>query len=476
MQVKSLPTLVKSYDECILDITVYGSVVSLPQPSEEELKKILFEEFKQRKPMPMLEAKRYELSREVSSDYKILYTRELELQTNEHLLDLKSKRTSNPEPVDFNSLSSLVEDAKHIFVYDSDMHDIDRAEIIAKYDLETGDDLVLGVSEVERNFGSTELADDLILSDEQVSNLGVEEQVLLLGDDLEPDFEEEPVYEDVAPDMSQFTDEDEELEPEYEDVSQPQNDFDISQFIDTDDKVEPEYEDVSTGNTGLSQFLDDEDDESEPVYEDVSNTDSDISQFLDDEEEEIEEEYEDVSPASDIFQFSDTEDESEADEEYVDVSSESDISQFLDTADEDEDAYVDITDEVNEPTQTGVAFNTDISQFMDTESEPVGKEPVSVDIFAGTQGYSEPTTLNNHALDISIDDIDISSLMSDTAPSKEIEKPVDNIEPEPTDLRAFLRKHPRSEMDFVLKYFTRKQVNDALRVGKIIKKGNILRI
>ena len=470
MQVKSLPTLVKSYDECILDITVYGSVVSLPQPSEEELKKILFEEFKQRKPMPTLEAKRYELSRKVSSDYKILYTRELELQTNEHLLDLKSKRTSNPEPVDFNSLSSLVEDAKHIFVYDSDMHDIDRAEIIAKYDLETGDDLVLGVSEVERNFGSTELADDLVLSDEQVSSLGVEEQVLLLDDDLEPEFDEEPVYEDVAPDISQFTDEDEELEPEYEDVSQPQNDFGISQFIDTDDEVEPEYEDVLADNADISQFLDDEDDESEPAYEDVSNTDSDIPQFLDDEEEEIEEEYEDVSPASDISQFLDTDDEDDTEPEYEDVG---------------------VTDEASEPVNE-VAYGTDISQFTDTESEPVENEPVedeliggepasgNINIFAGSQGYSEPSSLDSQSqkgvLDVSIDDIDISSLMSDTTPSKEIENPADNIEPEPTDLRAFLRKHPRSEMDFVLKYFTRKQVNDALRVGKIIKKGNILRI
>ena len=47
---------------------------------------------------------------------------------------------------------------------------------------------------------------------------------------------------------------------------------------------------------------------------------------------------------------------------------------------------------------------------------------------------------------------------------------------EPTDIRQFLRKHPRSTMEFVLKYFTKKQINDALRIGKIIKKGNILKL
>ena len=47
---------------------------------------------------------------------------------------------------------------------------------------------------------------------------------------------------------------------------------------------------------------------------------------------------------------------------------------------------------------------------------------------------------------------------------------------EPTDIRLFLKKHPNSAYDFVLQYFTKKQINDAIKIGRIIKKGNTLRI
>lgn len=49
-------------------------------------------------------------------------------------------------------------------------------------------------------------------------------------------------------------------------------------------------------------------------------------------------------------------------------------------------------------------------------------------------------------------------------------------EPEPTDLRQFLRKHPKCDYDFALKYFTKKQINDELRRGRVTRKGNILRL
>ena len=387
--VKSLPTLVKSYDECILDIMVYGNVVSLPQPSEEELKKILFEEFKQRKPIPTLESKRYELSRRVSSDYRIVYTRELELKTNEYLLDLKSTRDSHYEAVDFSSLSSLIDDAKKLFVYDLDMYDIDREEIISKYDLETGDDLKLGVSDVERTFGSTVLADDLVLSDEQISTLGVEEQVLL---EDEPDWGSGTgVSAEDSLDL-QFVDEDDEDDIEYEDVTQ-ESDYSEQELVDEDDEDDIEYEDVGcTGGDSYDDTAFESDDEDEIEYEDVG---------CDDIEAEVDDEYEDVGVSDTRYS-----------------------EQVLD-----------------EP-----AFGTVVT----------------------------PTVVSAQLDDT---DINLDTLLAEISSEKEVIKEESKVsEPEPTDLRAFLRKHPRSEMDFVLKYFTKKQINDALRVGKIIKKGSILRI
>lgn len=47
---------------------------------------------------------------------------------------------------------------------------------------------------------------------------------------------------------------------------------------------------------------------------------------------------------------------------------------------------------------------------------------------------------------------------------------------EPTDLREFLRKYPHSDLNFVLQHFSRKEVQKALALGKVIKKGNKLHI
>ena len=78
-----IPTLYTDYRELILDLDIYGKIVSTPQQSIQELRDTLFEEFKLRKPLPTLEYKRYELSRLGNPDYRIRYNRELELQDYE---------------------------------------------------------------------------------------------------------------------------------------------------------------------------------------------------------------------------------------------------------------------------------------------------------------------------------------------------------------------------------------------------------
>lgn len=47
---------------------------------------------------------------------------------------------------------------------------------------------------------------------------------------------------------------------------------------------------------------------------------------------------------------------------------------------------------------------------------------------------------------------------------------------EPKDLRSFLRKHPHCEMSVIYKYFTKKEVQNALLTGKVVKKGTQLHI
>ena len=62
-----------------------------------------------------------------------------------------------------------------------------------------------------------------------------------------------------------------------------------------------------------------------------------------------------------------------------------------------------------------------------------------------------------------------------TTPPKPVEPPKVEAEPEPTDIRQFLRKHPNSDYDFVLKYFSKKQIEDSIRCGKIVKVRNKLK-
>ena len=138
------------------------------------------------------------------------------------------------------------------------------------------------------------------------------------------------------------------------------------------------------------------------------------------------------------------------------------------------------------------AFESDDEDEI--EYEDVGCDDIEAedddeyeDVGVSDTGYSEQvldepafgTVVTPTEVSAQLDDtgINLDTLLAEISSEKEVIKEESKVsEPEPTDLRAFLRKHPRSEMDFVLKYFTKKQINDALRVGKIIKKGSILRI
>ena len=188
--------------------------------------------------------------------------------------------------------------------------------------------------------------------------------------------------------------------------------------MDEDDEDDIEYADVTQESDYSEQELVDEDDEDDIEYEDVGCTGGDSyddTAFESDDEDEIE--YEDVG-CDDI--------EAEDDDEYEDV---------------------------------GVSDTGYSEQVLD--------EPAFGTVVTPTEVFAQ------------LDDtgINLDTLLAEISSEKEVIKEESKVsEPEPTDLRAFLRKHPRSEMDFVLKYFTKKQINDALRVGKIIKKGSILRI
>lgn len=390
---KQIPTLYSNYQELMLDLDIFGKIISTPQQSIQDMKDALFEEFKLRKPLPTLTDKRYELSEQVSQDYKIAYNRELEMQDYESLIDLESK-SDLIKDFSFEDLTPLVPEVKALFSYEQNIKDIDRKNILEKYSMETGEVFNNGVAQTEELFNSVKEDKSLILSDSEIDNL---------GKDLEDD-----------------------------DVEYSEEEYDTDETLEEDDYNE--FENTETNEIDDSDSEEDEYNEDEDDFiDETSFEDSDEDEYEDSDEDEYEDSDEDLEE----------EDEYEEDlEEEVEDENEDDEYEEDDL---DEDSYDEDSEENEEDFE--IEFEETTSQVNNVdESPPVITQQVNIPI--------TPVEINNNIVKEEVIDRSL----------------------EPTDIRQFLRKHPRSDYDFVLKYFTKKQINDALKIGKIIKKGNILKL
>lgn len=478
-----IPTLYSDYRECMLDLDIYGKIVATPQQSIQELTETLFEEFQRRKPMPTLEYKRYELSRLVNPDFRIAYNKELELQDNERLLDLQSDAEASFENIDFEDLTSLISTTKELFSYENHITDDMRDEIIAKYDLSTGEEFKPGISQTENIVGSVIENDNLVLSEEKIANLGVDEsedEVTMTEDPMKVESlttEQEEVKYEIDDDevMLEDSDEDDSDSDDYADYglnddSEDSEDRDTSDDYDEEESEESDddYADYDSDDSDSDEDDYGDYDESEDSEEDYEESESDEESDEDEDDyEDYDEDYDDDSEDSDDYDDYDSDEESEDSDEVDDSSeeeSESDDSED-DYGDYDSDDEVSgsVDEEGTEQTNTGVVKKSidlddddfDVSSFIDS----VQDEPVTV--------KSKPIV--NKSVETPITPIQV---RTNAPPQSEI---IDRSA-EPTEIRAFLRKHPRCEYEFALKYFTKKQINDAIKIGKIIKKGNILKI
>ena len=488
-----IPTLYSDYRECMLDLDIYGKIVATPQQSIQELTETLFEEFQRRKPMPTLEYKRYELSRLVNPDFRIAYNKELELQDNERLLDLQSDVEASFENIDFEDLTSLIPTAKELFSYENHVTDNMRDEIISKYDLSTGEEFKPGISQTENIVGSVVEDDGLTLSEEKIANLGVDESeadVEMAEDPMEvvsfADSSEETKYEiedDEVELEDDYSSEDTDVEDDYssEDTDvEDEEDYDYSADDEDSDEKGYDYssdedeEEISEGSTDVADEVSDdsEDDDYEDYDSDDENDDSDDYDDYDSEDEiEESDDYnsEEVSEDAEDYEGYDSETDTVEDEDYSsDYSSEDETEEdYDDYGDENSEEYnlnddtssSSISPSTSKPeTQTEIDLD-DLDFDVDSFIDSVQDVPKTV--------QSEPIV--NKVVQTPVTPIEI---RGSTPPQSEI---VDRSA-EPTEIRAFLRKHPRCEYDFALKYFTKKQINDAIKIGKIIKKGNILKI
>lgn len=394
-----IPTLYTNYQELLLDLDILGKILSESAINKDELRDLLFEEYKITHPLPTLEDKRYELSDLVSSDYHISYANEVELAENEQLVDLGLSDSS--DNFEFEGNIVVPESIKEQYSYGS-ITDKIRESMIEEYYSNDTEEFSQELEKVEEVFNTVESHATIY---EDTSDTDEDEYIL----------DEEESYED---DYS--SDEEESYEDDY---SSDEDEDSYGDDYDSEEEEDSYNDDYSS-----------EDEEDSSDYEDDYSSDEDEEDsYGDGYSSEDDESYgDDYSSEEDSYES----DESEEDYYEDDYNSEEDS----------EEIYEENSDNKKEPNVTD-DIEIEFEEHIERHIEPV---PTPVDM-----------VLKNK---------------KNTTQVVEKSEIIVNREEEPKDLREFVRKHPRCEVSFALKYFSRKEIEKYLMMGKIIKKGTKLHI
>lgn len=460
---KTLPTLYTDYHQLLLDIQILGDIVSAPQQSMEDMKATLFEEFKRTHPFPTMEDERYKLSRQVSSNYQIAYNKELELAENESLIDF-SKTSSVQEPLPFDFSRPIASNMQVFFTYEAKSKKSDREKIIEKYDLYTGGIFEQGITQTENNFGSIQEDTSLDLSSEEVESLGTETPTVEVELDDEIDV------------SNLVFNTNEKVEETFKEVN---NDVDDEVSEDIEDEEDSEDIDFSSDEDDVEDYSSEEDDS-----EDYSSEDSD-------DEDDSYEDYSSEEDSDDIEDYSSEEDSDEEDseddyssEDFNEEDSEDDYS----SEDSDEEDSDDFSSEEDDSDDDFSDYSADDSSEDDSEDIAEVQPVVQVQENIEVKQNVPKVSLGQPKVDLNSTEDDDNMFTQEVhkeikVPAPPIKKPVIQEsevtierEEEPTDIRQFVRKHPRCDIAFARQYFTKKQIEDAIKIGKIVKKGNILKL
>ena len=540
----NLPTLFYDKQELLLDIDIYGKIISTPQTSKEDLAKLLFEEFKFTHPSPSMEDERYKLSNLVSTDFKIQYDNSLELQDNESLVDLQ--QGVEQQSTDIFKID-VPKELQDLFSYGKPVNEDYKLSLMEKFSLiDDEETFTRGIATTEKMYGSVKEDESSVLSDDEIDNIGKEpeqdEEYDIYFDDNEDDISDDEVSDDYLDDDEEYDirfddsedgisddvidevvdsdnsdtdadtyeyDEDEDDEDEYGDYSSEDedeyDDFSSDDYNEDDsDEDEYEYEDESSDEDEYeyedddfsADYPDDEDDEDNDYsYEEEKESNSEL------EEDESSEEYEYDEDEDDDFSsdYSDDEDDSELednddseDDDFDDYSSDDEDDDYDDYSSEDEDESSYSEDEESNNDDEFENRESDLSNSED-EIEQSSKEVTNssnTDTSNTNNKVIEPVSSEKDSFMPDLDDVDVEftnepeskpqKIVSETVQVKEqnVSNPSSSEfgDNEPKELRAFLKKHPRCEMSVVLQYFSKKEVETQIRLGKVIKRGNKLRI
>lgn len=262
-------------------------------------------------------------------------------------------------------------------------------------------------------------------------------------------------------------------------------DFDYPNEEEQGIQFEDDSDDFSSDEEGSEDISGDEEDE-EDSYDFDSDEDDDSEDILSD----YEDEEDDSNDSSSGY-----EDDDEEDEDVYDFSE----------SDDDEDDDISSNESDDKPVEESVVYedeyldsdiysNIKILKKVKKKKQGVSEVSSSASARQTTKSKKSSSTLGvetKKARDSrNVNDSSKSSGSLSKA-SKEVPKGAPSLErvvaqpeksefdsrdEEPKDLRSFLRKHPHCEMSVVYKYFTKKEVQNALLTGKVIKKGTQLHI
>lgn len=381
-----------------------------------------------------------------------------------------------------------------------DNHGISSSEIEDKSDEKTQDELL---EEAKREYGISdddEIPDfsslcsgfmldnaDILSNSSSADSENEAKQGTLLEQEAQDqgtnDFEDEYLDSDILKSIEVIEENLADEEDEEQGIQSEDYEEDISSDDEEDEDISSNYDDDEEDDYDLSS---DEEDDSEDIssgYEDDGDDSEDISDSEEDEEDDEDEDSYDFNESDDEDEDSYDFDESD-DNEDDDISSDESDDQHIEESVVYEDEYLD----------SDIYTSIKILKKVKRKKQGVSEVSSSSSARQTTKSKKSSSTLGvetKKARDSrNVNDSSKSSGSLSKA-SKEVPKGAPSLErvvtqpekfefggrdEEPKDLRSFLRKHPHCEMSVVYKYFTKKEVQNALLTGKVIKKGTQLHI
>lgn len=384
-------------------------------------------------------------------------------------------------------------------------------------DSNLADGKVEEVEEKEEDENSSALEADLTTEDDESKSANNQVISATKTTDEVDEKTQDGLLEEVG--MSHDTQEEPEQELEPNVQEQGTDDFE-DEYLDSDilksievieENIADEDEEQGIQSEGYEEDIPSDDEEDEDIssnYDDDEEDDYDLISDEEDDSEDISSGYEDDGDDSEDISDSEEDEEDDEDEDSYDFNEsddEDEDSYDFDESDDNEDDDISSDESDDQPVEESVVYE---DEYLDSDIysnikilKKVKKKKQGVSEVSSSSSARQTTKSKKSSSTLGVEtkkardsrNVNDSSKSSGSLSkaSKEVPKGAPSLErivtqteksefggrdEEPKDLRSFLRKHPHCEMSVVYKYFTKKEVQNALLTGKVIKKGTQLHI